>query len=171
MEWKDIRGWLNGEEAEVLQRLTKDKVVIEVGSYFGRSTVCIADVARRVYSIDTHKALGDGQTQFSSRTTWDEFKSNIKGYTNIFPFVGESSYWLEIMPKADVVFIDGMHKFLTVKSEILLLRNKVDLFIFHDYNLPQVKLAVESMIDIEGSIRTMAWGRIKPTWSLKVSMN
>jgi len=161
--WREIEGWLTEEEGKKLQELCLNKNIIEVGSYKGRSTACIADVAKLVYSVDTHKALGDGQHQVDNLTTWREFRHNTGGYFNIIPFCGQLSQWVDTLPKVDIAFIDGDHTLSGVKGDIKLLQNKAKLLIFHDYchGFPAVMIVVDIFIDIQGVCGSLAWGTIK----------
>jgi hypothetical protein len=161
MDWMKIQGWLTQQEGLKLQELCRDKIVTEVGSYKGRSTVCIASVAKLVFSIDTHRALGDGQTQNDALTTWREFRHNTGGY-NVIPFCGKLADWSDSLPKVDIVFIDGDHTIAGVKGDIKLLQNKAKLFIFHDYvGFPAVQIVVDMFIDIQGRCGSLAWGTLK----------
>lgn len=170
-KWQDIEGWLTEEEGAKLQELCKDKSIIEVGSYKGRSTACIAEVAKLVYSIDTHKALDDGQEQLKEGmvnletgdkfTTWKEFRHNTGSYTNIIPFCNKLTYWADILPKVDVAFIDGDHTPQGVKGDIDLLRGKAKLFIFHDYDWMGVRIICDNEVNIQGKIDHLAWGVLK----------
>lgn len=52
-------GWLSDEEAEVLASLATNGLVMEFGSYTGRSTVAMAQTARLVVSIDHHRGSAE----------------------------------------------------------------------------------------------------------------
>ena len=47
-----VGGWLHMPEAVVLERLARDQVVLEIGSYFGKSTVAMAEAAEKIICID-----------------------------------------------------------------------------------------------------------------------
>lgn len=47
-------GWLSDAEQQCLAELAKDRDVIEVGTFLGRSTVVMARVAKSVLTIDPH---------------------------------------------------------------------------------------------------------------------
>jgi hypothetical protein len=81
--WQQVEGWFHATEVYKLQQLAKDKICLELGSYKGKSTVALADVANKVYSVDPFKANGGGQWQLQEYTTLDENKENIQGYNNI----------------------------------------------------------------------------------------
>jgi predicted O-methyltransferase YrrM len=73
MTWTDVDGWLSREEADVLRALAVGKRVLEFGSYKGRSTVCMAEVAAHVTAVDHHR--GDPQT--GPADTLAEFIANL----------------------------------------------------------------------------------------------
>lgn len=51
-DWRDVQGWLSESEGAELQRLAAGLTVLEVGCWKGRSTVCLAQAAARVVSVD-----------------------------------------------------------------------------------------------------------------------
>jgi predicted O-methyltransferase YrrM len=57
---EEMPGWLTHEEGKLLWETAKGKAVLEVGTEFGRATVCLAQHARQVVSID-------GQDQAEAR--------------------------------------------------------------------------------------------------------
>lgn len=73
MTWRDIDGWLTDEEGEALASLAAGKIVLEIGSYKGRSAVCMAQTAAGVFAVDHHK--GDGGT--GPANTEAEFVANV----------------------------------------------------------------------------------------------
>jgi len=99
--------------------------------------MCIAEVARRVYAVDTFRAHDNGVEQMDDFTTLKTFIKNIEGYDNIFPIIGRSE---EVVPalrvKVDVVFIDGLHVYEQVKKDIAATMPKLKdngVMVFHDF--------------------------------------
>jgi hypothetical protein len=102
------QGFLFPEEVEALYNLSHDKNVLEMGAYKGRSTVCMAQSAKSVTSIDWHR--GDMHVDVGD-STWDEYLNNIKDYKNVTPIKGRFE---DEIPKLsgqsfDMVFVDGQH--------------------------------------------------------------
>jgi hypothetical protein len=67
-DWKfptDVRGWLTPKEGETLAQLAEGKLVLEIGSYHGLSTICMAQTAKMVHAIDWCRGergqAGDGR--------------------------------------------------------------------------------------------------------------
>lgn len=131
----EIDGWLTPAEGAKLAELSAGKRVLEVGSYCGRSTVCIARTAKEVFAVDYF----DGRGTPDLRHTYPEFKANLERYgvadkvTTLHPD-GEIP-----LPEYDLVFIDAAHDAESVSADIeryTPLLKSGGLLAFHDYNEP-----------------------------------
>ena len=163
--WKDIPGWFEIAQGDILQLFCKDKIYLEVGSYKGRSTICAAEVAKKVYAIDTFKATDNGQSQSKKFTTMDEFLINISDYDNIEYRVGQSeSISKEFQDNSiDIILIDGLHDYDAVILDKKSWWPKLKIngyMLFHDYAPSfSVKPAVDKMF-LEDEIMSqicLAW--------------
>jgi len=67
---------LSPGDFRVLERLAKGGVVLEVGALLGASTIKLAQVARRVISIDPH----EGYPKDNPRPTAQQFLDNLTSY-------------------------------------------------------------------------------------------
>lgn len=123
--YKQIEGWLTEKEATTLYKYARKKrngITIEIGSWKGKSTYCIARgiLNGKIYSIDPFN--GDGDT--ASTTTYTEkirktkktlleiYISNLRKYHQLHKVnicKGYSSEWLSLFTHADLLFIDGDH--------------------------------------------------------------
>jgi SAM-dependent methyltransferase len=137
-QWDEIYGYFTPNDRRAIQLLSTDKVVLEIGCLYGRSTLCIAEVAERVISVDTFKAHDNGVIQMEEFTNLEGFKENIKGYDNIDWVVGRSE---EVIPDIDmifdVVFIDGLHYYDQVLVDVEVCWSKLKMggaMAFHDFN-------------------------------------
>lgn len=157
----DVPGWLHPHEGRQLAELSQGKRVLEIGSYCGRSTVCIARRAESVVCID----FFDGRATPNPGSTWDRFCQSLDRYgvrdkvTCIHP---ES----EIpRPEYDLAFIDGAHDYDSVVADIhkaLEVLKPDGLLAFHDYRKfpnelnsgwdPGVTSAVDELIESGGEI-------------------
>jgi predicted O-methyltransferase YrrM len=101
----EVEGWMNEEELQIIERMAgyvpADGVIVEVGSWLGRSAVAwatSADPSVTVYCFDPFRR-------------WDEFVKNTEQFPNIIPVKGlvpsESTY--EDPRKIDMFFIDASH--------------------------------------------------------------
>jgi hypothetical protein len=134
----NISGFLDESEGRCLQEQCKDKVVLEIGSLYGKSSAAIAAVAISVHCNDTFSADGDGQSQLGILTSYNDFLVNTKGYPNITPVVGKSLDRVPTLPDEffDVIFIDADHHHESVIADTLVALPKLKsdgFFLYHDY--------------------------------------
>lgn len=149
---KDVTGWLTEDEGRELARLATGKTVLEIGSYCGRSTICLAQTAKSVHACDTF----DGRGTALPGETLESFKRNIRqaGVENkVDVRQGLSSEVLPALPPVfDLVFIDGAHDYESVSRDTELataLLRPGGMLVFHDYRSthdPEVTLAVDELI-------------------------
>lgn len=155
----DVDGWLTEAEGEHLFRLAQGKRVLEIGSYCGRSTVCLAQ-GGAVVSIDPH----DGRGTPEPRDTYAALSDNLRRYgvwDNVIPYVGTTA---EIAPtlqgKFGLVFIDGAHDLQSVRTDIewaVKLLEPGGVIAFHDYRAGEtaelgVSQAVDELVQAGGKL-------------------
>jgi MMP 1-O-methyltransferase len=111
-----IPGWLSEKEAVFLEKqsLRTQKlpgVIVEIGSYCGKSTICLAQGVGKVYAIDPHKGFVENSRRY--KPTFNNFKKNITEANmsrKIVPIVKTSKVaakdWNK---KIRFLFIDGLH--------------------------------------------------------------
>lgn len=162
MNWLNIEGWLTPEEGAVLRQYARGKKVLELGSYCGRSTVCMAEVAELVVSVDHH--LGDEWTRGAGGRAITEwvFQANIAGLP-VVPLKGDIEKVRQFLPAFyfDLVFIDSGHGVKDVQRDLTIAfeaRNDTGIILLHDWNFPEVKagagdLTVETILPTMGLIR------------------
>lgn len=80
-------GWFGDNEGEFLyshaKRITGKGVILEIGSWKGRSTVWLSNASRetsgqKVYAVDPHTGSPEHHEKFGEVYTFDIFKENIK---------------------------------------------------------------------------------------------
>ena len=120
MNWTEIssiRGWLTRREGKFLYRLAgnvpDNGVIVEIGSYEGRSTVCLAKGIKhnaKVYSIDPHTRWC---RRYNEIGTGERFLSNMRnsGVGDRVVPIFDYSYnaarkWYRHI---NLLFIDGSH--------------------------------------------------------------
>lgn len=131
-----IEGWLSTIEGNALRSLSIEKTCLEIGSYKGKSASYIASVANSLTCIDTFNADFTGQNQQGG--TLQDFKNNTKQFSNIVTVIGKSGDVYESIPdnSYDMIFIDGMHDYDSVKEDIQKYLPKLKdkgKMCFHDY--------------------------------------
>ena len=115
----DVPGWLADEEAKALYGLAKQisgrGVIVEIGSWKGRSTICLARGSRagsgtRVYAIDPHTDYRFG-----------EFKENIEraGVADLVVPIASLSQpaAADFSEPIELLWIDGSHEYELVRQD------------------------------------------------------
>lgn len=133
----DVYTWTTKEQGQELHDLARGKNVVEVGAWVGFTTICMAQTANIVYSIDVH--VGDIHT---GRTlTLQPYLENLRKYhvlDSVAVLIGESA---DILPKLpynyfDLAFIDATHTYEAAKQDTELvwpLMKRGGIVTFHDY--------------------------------------
>lgn len=139
----DVVGWLTEREGEALRDLTLGRRVLELGSFQGRSTICMAQFARHVAAVDSHcgdvaigkqDSLGVLLLNLERYCVWDKVAVLLCTTRQFGAFVGQAKF--------DAVFVDASHDHVSVVHDVgLALRcTKATCAIaLHDWGLPGVK--------------------------------
>jgi protein-L-isoaspartate O-methyltransferase len=130
----EIPGWLRPEEGKALAELARGKRVLEIGSYCGLSTVCMARTAKHVTAVDYF----DGRGTPLPQDTLPQFMANIRRYGLAEKVSVWQPDWLhgEIADRFDLVFIDGAHNADSVAADVdkaLAVLRSDGRLVFHDY--------------------------------------
>lgn len=161
MEWRmpeEVSGWLSEDEGKALAALAAGKTVLEIGSYEGRSTICMAQAALGVCAVDPF----DGRATTSPQNTYATFKGNLAKYgvsDRVTIHVGTSKQIVpDLAERFDLVLIDGDHSTNAVLEDARLALRKLKrggLLCFHDYRRPgdeAVTFAVDTIIGLGGKL-------------------
>ena len=147
-EWAEldhVRGWLSRTEAEALERYAAGKIVLEIGSYCGKSTIAMARTAMLVVSIDHHR--GDSGT--GEADTFAEFRANLERFNvanKVVPIVADVSLTTPLIPRNefDMAFVDGEHTYESVMRDLRVATWATNNIIaMHDTHYPDVMRAAE----------------------------
>ena len=174
-----INGWMAPEELEWLaERAAKSEVIIEVGSWKGRSTKALAmHTPGVVYAVDNWQGVGAEMCEaevarVGSDKLFEEFKFNLcqeLRQGKVIPIRSDSATAAKILRdmlvgrSADMVFIDADHTYSSVRSDIetyLPLVREGGVISGHDYipGWPGVVQAVDELIAPLGvSVHGMIW--------------
>ena len=125
-----IGGWLTPKEGRLLfslaQRCTGRGVIVEIGSWKGKSTIWLASGSRGgagvpVYAIDPHTAESDNLASQSAVPTFAEFTDNIRraGIADlVVPLVTTSAEAARDFDRpVELLFVDGAHDYTSVAQD------------------------------------------------------
>lgn len=172
---KAIKGWM--AESELLwlaARSAESRVVVEVGSYKGRSTRALADHCPGVvYAVDPwdNYANDDGTTAkwIDLKAAWPQFYANLRDHIDSGKLIVHQGV-LSTAPglyglKPDMIFIDGDHRYEAVMEDIRVAQRVIrpgGLLCGHDYkhnSWPGVKRAVDEVFQAISLCRSIWWVR------------
>lgn len=187
-EAEKIDGWMSTAELRWLSEQAKThKVIVEVGSWKGRSTKALTATPGVVYAVDHWLGSQNEQGTFHVEAARGEdifgvFKANFSREIEVGKVVVErleatdAARWLkehDIRP--DMIFIDGEHSTEAVKRDIGLFRPLLapgGLLCGHDYLVPNwasVVAAVDEVVPgrkiIEGTTIWVAPKSMAGLWS------
>lgn len=168
-----IQSAVTPAEAAELARLARDCKVLELGAFYGYSTIVMASVAARVWSIDWHMSdehAGDYET-------WEGFRANLIGYRVDDRVTAIRGRFEEEVPKlaatglhVDGAFIDGHHSEESVTRDLnlaLMLVKPGGWIAFHDYGRSEATghagfriTPVADKFGVTDVIGSLAWGLV-----------
>jgi hypothetical protein len=163
----NIQGWMSiGELRFLAEHATDKKVILEAGSYKGRSTRAMADntLSGIIHAIDPWDGLYDGldldtdialqnyrKSQDNPKSIYAEFTTNLFDYIVTRKVIPHKTKFTKFsVPYTDMIFIDAIHTFDKAKADILHAINLMregGLLCGHDYsgNWPGVINAVDDI--------------------------
>ena len=106
--------------------------MLELGALYGRSTVCMAQTARSVVSVDWHQ----GCKETGRLDSLPVFHDNVKGYTNVIPIITRFETAAELLKgnQFDLIFVDGQHDYASVQQDLAIARQFGGQIVVHDWN-------------------------------------
>lgn len=131
------------DECRRLGELATGRRVLELGSYFGRSTIVLASTAEVVHTIDLHPEVpGEGVA-----STLPPFLANVERYDlrhRVVAHFGFSQLIVPLLPERwfDLVFLDAQHQREPVEEDVELVLPHVrndGVLAFHDYGVAGVE--------------------------------
>lgn len=159
----NVKGWITYHERLYLIKNVKDKTVLEIGTFFGLSTLLMATTAKKVVTIDCFDGQ-DSTTSWSNDDTLLASHKNIKKYQpngKVIQIVGKIQDVVSYLDLSlfDVVFYDAEHTYESTLFGINALSGvRPDCtWIFHDY--PIIHRAVDEFFNstYKGSKNQMWW--------------
>ena len=181
-----IEGWMSPAELEWLASVASRRtLIVEVGSWLGRSTKALACATSGVvYAVDHWKGSADGGTQAGLRRlggpdkVFDKFREHLQVQIrtgHCVPLRMDSATAIAEMSrragpkKVELVFIDGDHRYESVRRDIEAWRPLLTpggLLCGHDYSgiWPGVVKAVNQLVPKRGVVPgTTIWWYKGPT--------
>ncbi len=150
---EQIQGWLTQEEGQALYRHASGKRVLELGSWRGRSTVCMAQSAESVLAVDHFGGDAGIEAELKdvpdAATVRSEFFANVAGYENV-GLQECATDKAEFTPNSfDFVFVDGAHDYESAKRDMEVAKRAVKdggTIALHDWTMDSVRrAAVEAL--------------------------
>jgi predicted O-methyltransferase YrrM len=134
----DVESAVTEAECEELARLARGRIVLEIGSYYGRSTIALASTAAIVHSLDPHTGGPPDRPN-----TLPEFVANLERYgvrERVVVHLGLSE---QVCPRFrpdafDLIFVDAIHERPHVDRDISLAIGCLaqgGTLVFHDYGV------------------------------------
>jgi hypothetical protein len=183
--WSDIDGWLTNEGGDLLKECARARRILELGSWRGRSAVCMAETAMQVTTVD----WGVGDISTGEGETFDALEANIQACgvaSKVEPIRGKIADLAQELRgrRWDMVYIDASHDAESVKHDTELAADVVTpggLIVWHDFEYPSVKAGIEaSGLKLEwiedhgtiGVLRTARWQvAVCMPWSRMVELD
>lgn len=146
----DVPGWLGYDEGKELWRLASGLRVLEIGSFCGLSTICLAQSAQSVLAMD----WWDGRaTPYPGTATLEPLWENARRY-EVDGVIETTTPDADLRGQEfDLAFIDGAHDYESVKADVARAESVLSedgLLVFHDYRSekdPGVDQAVNEILE------------------------
>jgi predicted O-methyltransferase YrrM len=145
----DVPTSLTPAESRKLYALAAGNRVLELGAWQGHSTICLAQSARIVHSVDTHTGdphSGEGWTlpaylrHIGNYGLMSKVVTHIGRFGDIVPLFREQAF--------DLIFVDGYHSEEAVEYDVTYALPRLrdgGVICFHDYTIPQY--GVRTVVD------------------------
>lgn len=163
MTWTKIDGWLSLAEGDALRAFAVGARVLEIGSYKGRSTVCMASVAEHVTAIDWCQ----GDDSAGRGNTEAELRANLEAH-GVSEKVQLAVARVEDLPEPDALhdlaFIDAAHDAECVRTCTAYAVKAVrpgGLVAWHDCDRSEVIGTIQGMgFTLSGIMGTLGWAKV-----------
>lgn len=154
----DIPTAMTEAEALALRELARGKQVLEVGSWYGFSTVLMAQVADLVVAVDWHQ----GDRHVAPGNTLEPFLANLRRYgvsANVLPVVArwDSGEVMRSLAWAyDLVFLDADHGEEEVLGQLERFGRRAIALAVHDWGVDQEGCGVAAALQRWDSLTPMS---------------
>src|SRR3989339_1041035 len=157
-----VEGWLNDTEGIYLydsaRSCTGKGVIVEIGSWKGKSTIWLAKGSLaghsiQVYAIDPHTGSEEHRAIMPYIDTYRDFISNLQmaSVNHIVKPIRKTSAETvaDFSSPVELLFIDGAHDFLSVKRDFLNWFPRLiegGLVVFHDTDWDGPRKVIEQLV-------------------------
>jgi hypothetical protein len=109
-------GWLSKQEAELLWKTAQETTgdILEVGCYYGRSTVLLAQLDRPLHTVDPF--IGFATKDMSGKKAETAWRKNAARFDNVTLFKMKIEDW-ESRP-CGFTYLDGDHSYVGTCAQI-----------------------------------------------------
>lgn len=125
---KPLDGWLSSHEGYFLYESAKNTTgkgeILEIGSWKGKSTICLAlgSLKKQIFAVDPHKGeYSKGKGIGKDAPTYKEFMNNLKVagvQERVVPLIATSEDAAKKWRKPiKLLFIDGLHDYQHTKQD------------------------------------------------------
>ena len=148
----EVEGWLSPKEGEMLGSYAEQcrKWIVELGSYKGRATICLAQFRARVLTVDhfegSTKDKIDGGYEAALKANLDAAGVSERVTIVKRDTVKAATYFNR---SVELLFIDGDHE-RAGNDMAAWLRLCTRWIAFHDSTIPQVEAAIETLKEAHG---------------------
>ena len=181
-----LNGWFSLEEGRAMHQwaknLTGKGVIVEIGSWQGKSTICLGNGSLRgqktmIYAIDPHTGSTEHHQEKGQVWTFDQFKKNIEQAqvdSIVHPIVKMS--WdaaIDFHHPIELIFIDGAHDYESVTRDFNDWFPKVvegGLMTFHDSTWEGVRRMLKEKVYFSPYFKNIGMV-LGTTYATKVSSN
>lgn len=159
-----VPGWLSEAEGRVLQDLARNRSVLEIGAWQGRSTIAMAAFAGCVTAVDHFR--GDDGTGDAPPDLYDRFRDHVDqaGVADRVVVVAvDAADLAPVMDgrRFDMVFVDGSHDAASVERDTRLALAVLDrggVLAWHDWTYASVQLgAAAAGIVATRTVDSLGW--------------
>jgi predicted O-methyltransferase YrrM len=150
---ESIQGWMSHAELTWLaQQASNHDLIIEVGSFLGRSTRALGDHAKgKVIAIDTWTGPVGANEREELPSFFGQFQDNLFDLIVTEKVIPYKSTDVLAFREVNFVFIDADHQYAGVKKDIEYWLPRVakgGIISGHDYSYPDVRRAVNESLKV-----------------------
>lgn len=158
---RQVETWVTPGELDALRQAAEGRVCLELGAFYGASTLAMASTAKLVVSVDWHR----GDPQAGDADTLSLYLHHVRDQANVVPVIGRFEQVMPLLrPTFEFVFVDGFHEYEAARQDAIWAAKLAPkgLIAFHDWGIFDVERAVRSLgLVPEHQVQSLAFVRPK----------